>query len=263
MRSIDTKPRAKTNSAPRPCWCAAAPAIALWRDLRGALPDLGLRLRQRAEEAEARFAGDEPGYIYSRFANPTTADARGRGWRCWRAPRTAAPPRQRHGGGVHAALMCQLRAGDHVVAGRRAVRLLPLDPGTMLPRFGVETSCVDGTDLAAWARGGAAQHQGGLPGDARPTRLLEMVDIAAVAEIAHAAGAKVVVDNVFATPLCSSRWSSAPTWWSIRPPSTSTARAGCWAARSWRERALLNDELHAIPAPHRPGAVARSTPGCC
>jgi O-succinylhomoserine sulfhydrylase len=101
---------------------------------------------------------------------------------------------------VHAALMSQLRAGDRVVAARLLFGSCHYILTEILPRFGVEVVLVDGADLAAWA---AAL--------ARPARLvlfetpanptLELVDIAAVAELAHGAGAKVIVDNVFATAI--------------------------------------------------------------
>jgi O-succinylhomoserine sulfhydrylase len=101
---------------------------------------------------------------------------------------------------VNAALTSQLKAGDRVVAARLLFGSCHYILTELLPRFGVEVVLVDGTDLDGWA---AALD--------RPTRLvffetpgnptLELIDIAAVAGLAHRAGAKVIVDNVFATPI--------------------------------------------------------------
>jgi len=101
---------------------------------------------------------------------------------------------------VNAALTSQLKAGDRVVAARLLFGSCHYILTELLPRFGVEAALVDGTDLDAWA---AALERGAklvffeTPGN--PT--LELVDIAAVAGLAHRAGARVIVDNVFATPI--------------------------------------------------------------
>jgi O-succinylhomoserine sulfhydrylase len=101
---------------------------------------------------------------------------------------------------IHVALTGLLKAGDHLVAGRALFGSCNWIVSNWLPRFGVETTYVDATDLDAWR---AAMRPNTkvvlLESPANP--LLEITDIAAVAEIAHAAGAKVVVDNVFATPI--------------------------------------------------------------
>src|SRR5579863_3253894 len=150
------------------------------------------------EAAEARFKGDDPGFIYSRFSNPTVSMFERRmvlleGAEAARATATGMAA-------VTAALMGQLRAGDHIVAARALFGSCLFVIEDLLPRFGVASTLVDGTDLAQWR---AAMRPNTktvfLESPTNPT--LEVIDIAAVAEIAHAAGATLVVDNVFATPL--------------------------------------------------------------
>lgn len=151
---------------------------------------------QTAEEAEQAFAGDRLRYVYSRFRNPTVAmfeDRLAAYEGTARAFATASGM-----AAVHAALMSQLRAGDRVVAPHALFGSCLYIVKDMLPRYGIETVLVDGTDLDQWR-------------DAlrRPTRIvfletptnpcLDVIDLAAVAELAHAAGASVVVDNAFAS----------------------------------------------------------------
>jgi O-succinylhomoserine sulfhydrylase len=155
----------------------------------------GFRYR-RAEDAAERFAGQQQGFTYSRLANPTVRMFEERLAALEGAQEAAATATGM--AAVHAALTSQLKAGDRVVAARLLFGSCQYILTELLPRFGVETVLVDGTDLDAWAA--ALQ---------RPTRLvffetpgnptLELIDIRAVAELAHGAGAKVIVDNVFAT----------------------------------------------------------------
>jgi O-succinylhomoserine sulfhydrylase len=152
----------------------------------------------RAEDAEARFLELDPGYQYSRVANPTVRTFERRMALLEGAEEAAATATGM--AAVHAGLMSQLRAGDRVVSARLLFGSCRWIVAELLPRFGIEVVLVDGSDLDAWA--------GAL---AEPTRLvffetpgnptLELVDIEAVSALAHAAGAKVVVDNVFATPV--------------------------------------------------------------
>jgi O-succinylhomoserine sulfhydrylase len=153
---------------------------------------------ESAGAADARFAGDDPGFVYSRYANPTTQMFEERlalleGAEFCRAVASGMAA-------VHVALTGLLRAGDHLVAGRALFGSCNWIVSQWLPRFGVETTFVDATDLKAWE---AAMRPNTkvvlLESPANP--LLEITDIAAVSKIAHAAGAKVVVDNVFATPI--------------------------------------------------------------
>lgn len=151
-----------------------------------------------AEQAEARFKGENEGFIYSRFGNPTVAMFEDRmalleGMPCARATATGMA-------GVTAAMMCHLSTGDHVVASRALFGSCRYVIEDLLPRFGIESTLVDGRDLDAWA---AAMRPNTktlfLETPSNPT--LEIVDIKAVADIAHAQGALLVVDNVFATPI--------------------------------------------------------------
>jgi O-succinylhomoserine sulfhydrylase len=101
---------------------------------------------------------------------------------------------------VHGALFCQLKAGDHVVSSRALFGSCLYIVETVLPRFGVEVTFVDGTDLEQWRAAFRPDTRlAFLETISNPT--LEVIDIAAVAELAHAVGAQVIADNVFATPI--------------------------------------------------------------
>jgi O-succinylhomoserine sulfhydrylase len=151
-----------------------------------------------AEECEARFSGKTPGYVYSRYSNPTISMFEQRmaaleGAEASRATATGMAA-------VTTALMGMVRAGDHVVAAKALFGSCLWVIEEWLPRFGVTSTLVSGTDLDAWKK--AVQKNTKvffLESPTNPT--LEVYDIAAVADIAHNAGAKLVVDNVFATPL--------------------------------------------------------------
>ncbi|MEZ5840918.1 MAG: O-succinylhomoserine sulfhydrylase [Hyphomicrobiales bacterium] len=151
-----------------------------------------------AEAAEARFNGEDPGFIYSRFSNPTVAMFEER----MRLLEGAGAARATASGmaAVLAALMCQLSAGDHVVAHRAMFSSCDYIVTDLLPRFGVTSTLVDGTHLDNW-RAALRPETKVLFLETPTNPTLEIVDIAAVAEIAHAAGARLVVDNVFATPI--------------------------------------------------------------
>ena len=151
-----------------------------------------------AEQAEARFREEDDGYIYSRFGNPTVRMFEERmmaleGAEDARATATGMAA-------VTAAMFSLLQAGDHVVAARALFGSCRYIVETLLPRFGIETTLVDGRDTDAWEQA------------MRPTTkvmfletpsnpVLEVIDMQAVADIAHAHGARLVVDNVFATPI--------------------------------------------------------------
>lgn len=150
------------------------------------------------EEAEARFDGSEPGFIYSRFSNPTVAMFEQR--MCALEGAEAARATASGMAAVTAALMGLVRAGDHVVAAQALFGSCRWVIEEWLPRFGVATTLVDGPDLAAWQLAVRPETKAFfLESPANPT--LEVIDIAGVAAIAKACGAKLVVDNVFATPL--------------------------------------------------------------
>jgi O-succinylhomoserine sulfhydrylase len=153
---------------------------------------------RRAEDAADRFADRAPGYTYSRVGNPTVRMFEERLALLEGAEDAAATATGM--AAVHAALMSQLRAGDRVVASHLLFGSCHYILTEILPRFGIEAVLVDGADLDAWADALSA-----------PTRLvffetpgnptLDLIDIAAVAKLAHGAGARVIVDNVFATPI--------------------------------------------------------------
>ncbi|GHF15716.1 O-succinylhomoserine sulfhydrylase [Kordiimonas sediminis] len=151
-----------------------------------------------AEEAEARFDGRAEGFTYSRQTNPTVAMLEERmalleGAEIGRATGTGMAA-------MTASLLCQLRAGDHVVAARALFGSCRWLMDELLPRYGIETTVVDATDLNAWQ---AATRDTTkvffLETPANPT--LEIADIRAIADMAKSAGARMVVDNVFATPV--------------------------------------------------------------
>ncbi len=153
---------------------------------------------ESAEDCEARFSGKIPGYVYSRYSNPTMDMFEKRmaaleGAEAARATVTGMAA-------VTNALMGLVKAGDHVVAAKALFGSCRWVIEEWLPRFGVPCTLVDGKDLDAWRK--AARKETKVFFMETPTNpTLEVYDIAAVAEIAHEAGAKLVVDNVFATPL--------------------------------------------------------------
>lgn len=151
-----------------------------------------------AEAAEARFKNQQPGFVYSRFGNPTVEMFEQRmalleGAEAARATASGMAA-------VNASLMCQLKAGDEVVSSRAVFGSCAYIIGELLPRFGIRSTMVDGTDLGQWKAAITPRTRAVfIETPANPT--LEVIDIAAVAELAHAVGARVIVDNVFATPL--------------------------------------------------------------
>ena len=153
---------------------------------------------ETAEQCEARFKGDEAGFLYSRFSNPTVAmfEKRMAAFEGAEAARGTASGMA----AVTAALVGQLKAGDHVVAAKALFGSCRWVVEDFLPRFGVASTLVNGTDLQQWRKAVRPNTRVFfLESPTNPT--LEIIDIGAVAEIAHAAGAKLVVDNVFATPI--------------------------------------------------------------
>ena len=151
-----------------------------------------------AEQCEARFKGDDPGFIYSRFSNPTVAMFEQR--MCLLEGAQAARATASGMAAVTASLLSQVRAGDHVVAARALFGSCLYVVEELLPRFGVETTLVDGADLAQWKK--ALRKQTKALFIETPTNPgLEVYDLKALADLAHEAGARLVVDNVFATPL--------------------------------------------------------------
>ncbi|MGZ8754656.1 MAG: O-succinylhomoserine sulfhydrylase [Acidimicrobiia bacterium] len=153
---------------------------------------------ETAEAAAATFRGDLDGYIYSRYGNPTVSLFEERlrlldGAEACRATASGMAA-------VFAALACNLESGDRVVASRSLFGSTLAVLGTLLPRWGIDTQLVDGRDLDAWEVALATPTKMVfLETPSNP--LLEIIDIASVAERAHAVGAVVIADNVFATPV--------------------------------------------------------------
>lgn len=151
-----------------------------------------------AEQAQRAFKNEEDAFIYSRYDNPTVAMFEER----MRLIEGAEACRGTSSGmaAVNASLTGWLKAGDRVVAGRALFGSCQYILADILPRFGVETVFVDGADLDQWAEalapGATATF---LESPSNP--MLDLCDIAAVAELSHKAGAKLIVDNVFATPV--------------------------------------------------------------
>ena len=151
-----------------------------------------------AEECEARFSGKVPGYVYSRYSNPTMSMFEQR----MAALEGAEAARSTSTGmaAVTTALMGLVRMGDHVVAAKALFGSCRWVIEDWLGRFGVTSTLVDGDDLDQWKK--AVTKNTKVFFMETPTNpTLQVYDIAAVAEIAHGCGAKLVVDNVFATPL--------------------------------------------------------------
>ena len=151
-----------------------------------------------AEAAEARFKGEDPGFIYARYGNPTVAMFEDRIAALEGAEAAFATASGM--AAVNGAMMSQLKAGDHVVAARALFGSCLWICETLLPKFGVAVTLVDGGDLAQW-RAAVRPETKVVFFESPSNPTLEIIDIAAVAEIAHAAGACVVIDNVFATPM--------------------------------------------------------------
>lgn len=151
-----------------------------------------------AEQCEARFTGDDAGFQYSRFSNPTVFSFEQRmaefeGAEAARATATGMAA-------VTAAILAPLRAGDHVVASKAMFGSCRYIVEDLLPRYGIESTLVDGLDLGQWQRAMRPNTRTCfLESPTNPT--LDVLDIGAIAQIAHAGGARLVVDNVFATPI--------------------------------------------------------------
>ncbi len=151
-----------------------------------------------AEEAEAAFANTKPRFVYSRFGNPTVQMFEQRmalleGTEAARATATGMAA-------VFASLMSLVRAGDRVVSSDALFGSCQYILAEILPRFGVETVFVDGRDLAQWKKA-LSKKTAAVFVESPSNPGLRIVDVAAVAKLTHAAGAQLIVDNVFATPL--------------------------------------------------------------
>jgi O-succinylhomoserine sulfhydrylase len=151
-----------------------------------------------ADQAEATFLGTQRHYQYSRFGNPTVTMLEQRlaaleGAEACRMTATGMAA-------VHAAMLSHLKTGDRVVASRALFGSCHWIVSTLLPRYGITTDFVDGADLDQW-RAALSRPATMVLLETPSNPMLELVDLQVVCDLAHAAGALVVVDNVFATPL--------------------------------------------------------------
>ncbi len=151
-----------------------------------------------AEEAEATFKGESNHYQYSRFGNPTVSMFEGRlaaleGAEACRATSTGMSA-------VFYALLALLKAGDRVVAARQLFGSCHYIINELLPKYGVKGEFVDGGDLAQWEKALSTPAQAVLF-ESPSNPMLDIVDVKAVCDLAHKAGAKVILDNAFATPI--------------------------------------------------------------
>jgi O-succinylhomoserine sulfhydrylase len=151
-----------------------------------------------AEQCEARFKGEDPGYIYSRYSNPTISMFERRmieleGAEAGRSTATGMAA-------VTTAILAPLKAGDHVVASKAMFGSCRYVVEDLLPRYGIQSTLVDGLDLDQWERAMRPNTRSCfLESPTNPT--LDVLDIPSIAEIAHQGGARLIVDNVFATPI--------------------------------------------------------------
>jgi O-succinylhomoserine sulfhydrylase len=153
---------------------------------------------ENSAQAEARFKGEDQGYQYSRFANPTVTMFERRiaefeGAEAARATATGMAA-------VTLSMMGQVRAGDHIVASKAIFGSCLYVMEEYLPRYGVQSTIVNGFDLEEW-RAAMRPNTKTCFIETPTNPNLEVLDIAEIANIAHAAGATLVVDNVFSTPL--------------------------------------------------------------
>jgi O-succinylhomoserine sulfhydrylase len=206
-----------------------------------------------AEAADRRFSGEDPGFVYSRFNNPTVKMFEDRlalleGAEVCRAQATGMAS-------IHAALMGLVRAGDHVVAGRALFGSCRWIVSEWLPRFGVETTFVDATDLAAWEAAIRPNTKAVLI-ETPSNPVLEITDIAAVAEMAHAVGAKVIVDNVFATPIFQQPLKLGADIVVYSATKHIDGQGRVLGGAILTSEAINEEFYRDSPAPHRPVAVA-------
>jgi O-succinylhomoserine sulfhydrylase len=151
-----------------------------------------------AEQCEARFKGQDSGFLYSRFSNPNVSMFERRmieleGAEAARATATGMAA-------VTTAVLAPLKAGDHVVAAKAMFGSCRYVVEDLLPRYGIQSTLVDGLDLDQWKKAMRPNTKTCfLESPTNPT--LDVLDISAIAEIAHQGGARLIVDNVFATPI--------------------------------------------------------------
>ena len=195
-----------------------------------------------AEQCEARFKGDETGFLYSRFSNPNVSMFERRmieleGAGAARATATGMAA-------VTTAILAPLKAGDHVVAAKAMFGSCRYVVEDLLPRYGIASTLVDGLDLDQWKQGDAAEHQellSGKPDQPHAGRARHRRHRRDRACRRRAADRRQCVrDADLAEPAAS----SAPTWWCIPRPSTSTDKAAVSAASSCPRKQFIADHIH-------------------
>ena len=194
-----------------------------------------------AEQAEATFNGSIDHYQYSRFGNPTVAMLERRlalleGAEACRATATGMAA-------VNAALLAHLKAGDRVVASRALFGACHWIVSTLLPRYGIASEFVDGADLDAVARGAGAAGRAGAAGNAVQPDAGDRRSARGGRRWRTPPARSWWWTTCSPPRCCRSRCSSAPTWWCIPAPSTSTARAACWAAPCWARKKWIEETL--------------------
>jgi len=198
---------------------------------------------QTAEAAEARFKGEEGGFIYSRFSNPTVSMFERRmaeleGAEAARATASGMAA-------VTASLMGQLKSGDHVVAAKALFGSCRYVVEELLPRFGVASTLVEGTDLDQWRAAVRPETKTFfLESPTNPT--LEILDIRAIAEIARAAGASLIVDNVFATPMLQSPLELGATCVVYSATKHIDGQGRCLGGVILASEKFINDHIHTL-----------------
>jgi O-succinylhomoserine sulfhydrylase len=156
---------------------------------------------ESAAEAEAAFAGDLDRYVYSRYGNPTIATFEHRLAALERAEACFATASGM--AAVYNALSAVVSTGDRIVAARALFGSCFVILSELLPRWGVTTEFVDGSDLDQWERA-LSTPAAAVFFESPSNPMLDLIDVRAVSELSHAAGATVIVDNVFATPVLQS-----------------------------------------------------------
>jgi O-succinylhomoserine sulfhydrylase len=196
---------------------------------------------QTAELCEARFKGEDPGYIYSRYSNPTIGMFERRmieleGAEAGRAAATGMAA-------VTTAILAPLRAGDHVVASKQMFGSCRYVVEDLLPRYGIQSTLVDGLKLDEWQRAVKPNTRSFfLESPTNPT--LDVLDIPAIAEIAHAAGARLIVDNVFATPIWQSPLALGADVVVYSATKHIDGQGRCLGGMILGSEAFVNDHLH-------------------
>lgn len=153
---------------------------------------------ETAEQAQRAFKGEEDHYLYSRYGNPTVTQFEER----MKLMEGAAICQSTASGmgAVFASLACMLKSGDRLVASKALFGSCDYVCTVLMPQYGVETVTVASTDLADW-EAALSKPTNAVFLESPSNPMMQLLDIEAIAELAHKAGARLIVDNVFATPI--------------------------------------------------------------